>query len=198
MSSGEVVSVIVAAGAGRRLGGVAKALLPSAEVGVTFLARIAATASAAGAGRAVVVVGPPHGARVAAEARRLELEVAENEDPDRGMSSSVAIGFRHAEDRFGGAVAALLWPVDHARVEQGTVADLVRGARADTILVPTWRERGGHPTAFGSEHWAALAACDQLARGARSVLDAAAAHLRRIPVADPGVLADVDHPADLA
>jgi CTP:molybdopterin cytidylyltransferase MocA len=198
VSSGEVVSVIVAAGAGRRLGGVAKALLPSAEAGVTFLARIAATASAAGAGRAVVVVGPPHGARVAAEARRLELEVAENPDPDRGMSSSVAIGFGHAAERFASAVAGLLWPVDHARVEQATVADLVRGASGDAILVPTWRGRGGHPTAFGIDHWAALAGCDRLARGARSVLDAAAAHLRRVPVADPGVVADVDHPADLA
>lgn len=197
MSSGEVVSVIVAAGAGRRLGGVAKALLPSAEAGVTFLARIAATASAAGASRAVVVVGPPHGAAVAAEARRLELEVAENHDPDRGMSSSVAIGFGHAEDRFAGAVAALLWPVDHARVEPATVAGLVRGASADAILVPTWGQRGGHPTAFGSDHWSALAGCDRLPRGARSVLDAAA-RVRRIPVADPGVVADVDHPADLA
>ncbi len=197
MSSGGVVSVIVAAGAGRRLGGVAKALLPSAEAGVTFLARIAATAAMGGAGRAVVVVGPPHGARVAEEARRLELEVAENQDPERGMSSSVAIGFARASERFAGATAGLLWPVDHARVEHATVADLVRGASADAILIPTWRGRGGHPTAFGSDHWRALAGCDQLARGARSVLDAAAAHLRRVPVADPGVVADVDYPADL-
>ena len=197
MSAGEVVSVIVAAGAGRRLGGVAKALLPSAEAGVTFLARIAATAAAAGASRAVVVVGPPHDERVAAEARRLDLEVAENPDPDRGMSSSVAIGFAHAAERFAGAMAGLLWPVDHARVALATVTGLVGDATADAILVPTWRGRGGHPTAFGRDHWAALAGCDRLSRGARSVLDGAT-HVRRIEVADPGVVVNVDHPADLA
>ncbi|HKE17608.1 MAG TPA: NTP transferase domain-containing protein, partial [Kofleriaceae bacterium] len=113
--SGEVIAVILAAGAGRRLGGAAKALLelprPGSEASETFLARIAATAARAGAGRALVVVGPPHAGPVALEARRLGLDVADNPDPDRGMASSVAIGFARAAERFTGAHAALLWPV---------------------------------------------------------------------------------------
>jgi len=218
--TGEVVLVILAAGAGRRLGGTAKALLPlgpsrlpvapdprpwqagppegpAPEPEVTFLAQLAATAVDAGAGRAVVVVGPPHRAKVSAEARRLGLEVADNPQPERGMGSSVAVGFDHAAGRFGAAVAALLWPADHPRVSRVTVARLVDEAEPDVILVPTWRGRGGHPTAFGRELWADLCGCASLPRGARSLLERRAERVRRIEVDDPGVVADVDRPGDL-
>ncbi len=195
MIGGEVAVVIVAAGAGRRLGGVAKALLPAGSA--SFLATIAATAADAGAGRAVVVIGPPHGERVADEARRLGLEVVDNPDPDRGMSSSVAIGFEHALERFAGAAAALLWPVDHARVARATVARLVSEVDAGRAVIPTWRGRGGHPTAFGRALWPELAGCAALPRGARSVLDSDAGRVLRIEVDDPGVTADVDRAEDL-
>lgn len=198
--TGEVVLVVVAAGAGRRLGGAAKALLRDPAGGASFLARITATAARAGAGRALVVVGAPHGAAVADEARRLGALVADNPDPDRGMASSVAIGFEQAIERFGAACAALLWPVDHARVADETAARLVRDAAAgaaDRILVPTWQGRGGHPTAFGRALWPELAACAGLPRGARSVLEQRADRVVRIAVEDPGVTADVDQPGDL-
>ncbi len=163
----------------------------------TFLATIAATAAGAGAGRAVVVIGPPHGERVADEARRLGLELTDNPDPDRGMSSSVALGFEHALARFGDAAAALLWPVDHARVAQVTVARLVAEADAGRVVIPTWRGRGGHPTAFGRALWPELAGCAALPRGARSVLDSNADRVLRVEVDDPGVTADVDRAEDL-
>jgi CTP:molybdopterin cytidylyltransferase MocA len=191
----EVVTVILAAGAGRRLGGVAKALLDGG--GASFLARVAASAAAGGAGRGVVVVGAPHGERVAAEAGRLGLEVATNPTPERGMASSVAIGFEHAASRFGRARAGLLWPVDHAAVDSATVARLVDEARADLILVPVWRGRGGHPTAFGRELWPDLVACGELPRGARSVIERRAERVRRIDVGDGAIAADVDRPGDL-
>jgi len=213
--SREVVVVILAAGAGRRLGGVAKALLPARPdderpgdgwdsdvmpAPSSFLARVARAAAAGGAKRGVVVVGPPHGERVAGEARRLHLDVVDNPDPARGMSWSVALGFEYAETRFGAARSALLWPVDHAGVAPATAARLVAEAQAadpDRILVPVWRGRGGHPTAFGRALWPELSACGPLPRGARSVLDRRADRVRRLDVDDPGVAADVDRPADL-
>src|SRR5204863_505817 len=82
-------AVILAAGAGRRLGGAAKALL--SVDGTTFLANIDATMRAAGGTGGVVVVGEPHAAAVPAAARALGLEVATNPDPARGMASSVAV-----------------------------------------------------------------------------------------------------------
>jgi CTP:molybdopterin cytidylyltransferase MocA len=188
-----VIAVVLAAGRGDRLGGVAKALL--SIDGESFLARVAGTLAAAGGGELLVVVGPPHGDRVRAEAARLGLAVVENPAPERGMGSSVATGFAALAGRAG--TAALLWPVDVARVAAASVAAVVTAAAADRIVVPTWQGRGGHPAAFGRALWSELAACDALPQGARSILHRDPARVTRLPVDDPGVLADVDLPADL-
>jgi len=163
-----VISVILAAGRGARLGGVAKALL--AIEGDSFLARIARTLAAAGAGDALVVVGPPHDDAVAAEAARLGLPVVLNPAPERGMASSVSTGFAALADR---------------------------PASADLIAIPTFSARGGHPSAFGRALWPELVACATLPAGALSVVHRDPARVRRIPVDDPGILADVDRPGDL-
>jgi molybdenum cofactor cytidylyltransferase len=134
---------------------------------------------------------------VAAEAARLGLQVVANPDPSRGMASSVALGFAAVAGAENGARAALLWPVDHARVAPSTVARLVGEAAADRILVPTWRGRGGHPSAIGRAMWDEMASCDQLAEGARSVIRRDPARVRRLELEDRWVVADVDWPADL-
>lgn len=184
-----VGAVILAAGAGTRLGGVAKALLPLD--GATFLARIVATAAAAGvaADDVVVVVGPPFGAEVAAAARALGVAVVDNPAPARGMASSVALGFAALAGR--AVTAALLWPVDHPRVAVTTVGALVAAGAG----VPVHHGRGGHPTLVPRRHFEALAACAAIEGGARAVLRGA---LPRLPVDDPGVIADVDRPDELA
>jgi CTP:molybdopterin cytidylyltransferase MocA len=196
----DAVAIILAAGAGRRLGGVAKALLPAAG-GASFLEAIVRTAAAAGAARAIAVVGAPHGDEVARAAAALGVEVAWNPDPSRGMASSVAVGFAAALERAGDAEVALLWPVDHAAVAATTVT-AVLAARAPAAVVPTFGGRGGHPVAIRRALWSQLAACGALPEGARSVLRAAAAQgggaVLRLAVDDPGVVADVDLPGDLA
>ena len=188
-----MIAVVLAAGRGERLGGVAKALL--SIDGESFLARVAGTLAAAGGGELLVVVGPPHGDRVRAEAARLGLSMVENPAPERGMASSVATGFAALAGR--ADTAALLWPVDVARVAAASVAAVIAAAAADRIVVPTWQGRGGHPAAFGRAVWSELAACDALPEGARSILHRDPARVTRLPVDDRGVLADVDLPADL-
>jgi molybdenum cofactor cytidylyltransferase len=189
----ELAAVILAAGAGSRLGGVAKALLPQAPG--TFLSRIAATAREAGLAHGVVVVGPPFGDAVAEHARTLGLEVVNNPDPARGMASSVALGFAalaraaRADDITG----AWLWPVDHPHVRAATLAMLAAAADPRIAVQPRFAGRGGHPPLVGRALWPALAACGEA--GARAVL---APHLTAIAVDDPGVLRDVDTPEDLA
>jgi CTP:molybdopterin cytidylyltransferase MocA len=188
-------AVIVAAGAGRRLGGVAKALLRRGER--SYLEAIVATAQACGLADAVVVVGPPFGAEVAAHAAALGLRVAWNVDPERGMASSVACGF--AAIAGGAAEAAWLWPVDHPAVAARTLAALVAAAveHADAdVIQPRYRGAGGHPPLIRRALWPALAGCGEAADGARGVLRAA--RLQAVDVDDPGVVRDVDTPADLA
>ncbi|MBK9037443.1 MAG: NTP transferase domain-containing protein [Myxococcales bacterium] len=180
-------AVVLAAGAGARLGGVAKALVPLD--GVTFLARIVATAGAAGVAPAdvIVVVGPPHQAAVAAAAAALGATVVVNPAPARGMASSVALGFAALAPAID---AALLWPVDHPWVRATTLAAL----RARGEGVPVHDGRRGHPPLVGRARFAALAAAAAHPDGARGVLRGA---LPLIDVIDPGVVRDVDHPHDL-
>jgi CTP:molybdopterin cytidylyltransferase MocA len=196
-----LAAVIVAAGAGSRLGGVAKALLPYR--GMTYLATIAATARAVGLVDAVVVVGPPFAEEVAAHARQLGLRVRVNPAPERGMASSVAIGFAAIAN--GPAAAGWLWPVDHPAVTEATLRELAarleahggvddRGATA-TVIQPRYCGAGGHPPLIRRALWPALAACAHEAQGARGVLHTVP--IITVDVDDPGVVRDIDTPADL-
>lgn len=196
------VLVVLAAGAGRRLGGAAKALLPigaAADRPVeSYLARIAATARAAGVDHGVVVVAPPYGGAVAGEARRLGLEVVENPQPERGMGSSVELGFAWAMAQ-PQAQAALLWPCDHPAVNKATVQRLLDDANSFAAspsidaVIPTVNDRGGHPALILRRLFPELARCATAPEGARSVLRAARVH--RLAVADAGCVVDVDEPA---
>lgn len=201
------VAVILAAGAGRRVGGVAKALLRRAD-GTTLLEAVVTCARAAGVSRCIVVVGPPHEAVTAAEAARLGVDVAHNPDAHLGMASSVATGFAHllagdpapAETEL--PTIGLLWPVDHARVQPATVRTIIDACKPDGAAVPTYQGRGGHPAGFGRGLWPALATCATAPQGARSVLHELARlapdHVVRIEVDDAGVIADIDTPEDRA
>jgi CTP:molybdopterin cytidylyltransferase MocA len=185
-----LAAVILAAGAGRRLGGVAKALLPYR--GASYLAAIAATARAVGLVDAVVVVGEPFGAEVCAHARQLGLRVRVNPAPDRGMASSVALGFAAVSG--GPAAAAWLWPVDHPAVAVATLGRLVAELGDAEVVRPCHRGHGGHPPLIARALWPRLAGCTAEPDGARGIVRAA----RRtdVEVDDPGVVRDVDTAAD--
>jgi molybdenum cofactor cytidylyltransferase len=92
-----------------------------------------------------------------------------------------------------GGDVALAWPVDHPRVTVATVRAVIASAGRDRIVVPCHGGRGGHPTAFGADTFAELAA----AARARDVVAADPARVVRLAVDDPGVVRDVDVPEDL-
>src|SRR5690606_31404571 len=185
-----VSAVILAAGAGTRLGGVAKALLVGSD-GRTFLARILETAREVGLDGAVVVVGPPFAAAVGSEAERLGAAVIVNPAPERGMASSVACGFGALVE----SDAAWLWPVDHPDVQAATLRALLAARGSHDAARPVYRGRGGHPPLVGRSLFARLATCADAPGGARSVL--ASADIIDVAVDDPGCVRDVDTPRDL-
>ena len=186
-----VAAVIVAAGAGSRLGGVAKALLPYR--GKTYLETIATTGRAVGLVDAVVIVGEPFREEVAGHARLLGLRVRVNAAPERGMASSVALGFAAIAN--GPAAAAWLWPVDHPAVTVATLQQLIAAIGDADVALPRHAGRGGHPPLIRRALWAQLAACGDRPDGARGVLRAA--RVVTVDVDDPGVVRDVDTLDDL-
>ena len=149
----------------------------------------------------VVVIGPPHEDVTRVEAERLGLATAVNPEPGRGMASSVAVGFAYARRQFASHPSALLWPVDHAHVDAATVRAVLAQLTPASIVVPTYRDRGGHPTGFGRDLWQDLESCLSAPQGARSVIRQLARtrpeHVERLPVTDAGVIADVDVRAQL-
>ena len=185
-------AVILAAGAGMRLGGVAKALL-NAGGGRTFLSQILATAREVGLDRAIVVVGPPFGEQVAAHAVDLGAEVVMNPHPERGMASSVALGFAAIAGT--ACDAAWLWPVDHPDVTAATLRELERQLARHAAARPTVGGRGGHPPLITRELWPQLAACGDAPQGARSVL--VESDMVDVEVTDEGCVRDVDTQFDL-
>ena len=185
----KISAVILAAGAGNRLGGVAKALLH--HEGGTFLGRILATAGQVGLHEAIVVVGPPHGRLVGSYARKLDARIVENPAPERGMASSVALGFA----ALGDVDAAWLWPVDHPHVATSTLRALIAQIGPHAAARPVFELRGGHPPLIARSLFPALAACTDLEDGARTVL--AAADTIDVAVDDRGCVRDIDTAADL-
>ncbi|ARP96872.1 nucleotidyltransferase family protein [Bordetella genomosp. 13] len=80
-------------------------------------------------------------------------------------------------------------------LRSATVAHVALHSRGHRIAAPVYEGQRGHPVAFAAELWPELAGLEG-DEGARILLRRQGVHA--LPVDDPGVLADVDVPADLA
>jgi len=195
-AGGAVGAVILAAGLGRRMGGRPKALIDLD--GRTFLERVAGACREGGCAAAWAVTNPevPGIEELAAT---LALRTVPNPDWSRGMFSSVVEGLRDALAARPRCAGFLIFPVDHPRVRGETVAELlesfaVRPAR--TWVRPGYQGRGGHPVVVDTASAETLTAMDP-GMTLREALEAAGLTPFTVPVDDPGVLRNVNTPADL-
>jgi len=189
----DVFAVILAAGAGTRMG------RPKALVRIgpqTFLEKVIQTITEAGVARLSVVLGHD-----AAEIERVHelgpLLTIHNPDPSRGPISSIRAALAHPE--VAGSAAILVHPVDHPLVRAETIRRLTeRFAVGDAaIVVPCHEGGGGHPTLFGRAVYSELLRVPP-GEGARTVVRRDPDRVRRIEVADRGVRVNLDTPEDLA
>lgn len=183
----DITGLLLAAGTGERFGG--NKLLASLD-GQPLVLHSARTLTACD--RTVAVVrADDH--RLQQLLRHTGIVVVINHQAEDGMGSSIAAGVKASPESDGWCIL----PGDMPAVQTSTaqvVVDALRGGAQ--LAVPFYRTHSGHPVGFGKLFR------DQLESlngdiGARSILAAHPDQVVRLAVDDPGILQDIDRPADL-
>jgi molybdenum cofactor cytidylyltransferase len=186
----KIVGILLAAGSATRFG--ADKLLHPLPDG-TPIAVAAARSLIAAVPRVVAVVRPDAPELVRAlRAAGAEVTVCDRAAEGMGVTLAHAV---HAADEADGWIVALA-DMPFIRPDTiGRIAAAVAGGAA--IAAPVYQGERGHPVGFAYDFRAALERLTGDA-GAREILKGNPAALVRVPVDDPGVLRDIDTPADLA
>lgn len=184
-----VTGILLAAGSGSRFGSdkLLHPLLTGIPIAVTAARNLKAVVP-----QVVAVVRPgAHALSVLLEAEGLQVVVCAN--ADEGMGASLAFAAEAAGE--GACMVALAdMPFIRASTLQAVSDRLAEGVQ---LVAPYFRARRGHPVGIGERFRSELlgASGDE---GAKKLLERHAAELVKIPVGDPGVIRDIDRPADLA
>lgn len=188
-----IVGVVLAAGAGRRMGGPKALIGPLALPGVSPLERVCGWVHDAGCPRVVAVVGAEADAVRAALPARGWLTVVEASDWETGMGASLRAGLAAASGL--GADAVLVTLVDLPDVRTPVYRRVLdaAGAAPDTLARACYGGRPGHPVLIGRAHLAAAAAGAIGDRGARALF--AATEHALVECGDLATGADADRPA---
>ncbi len=220
----EVAAVVLAAGRGTRMGG-GKLALPWGDG--TILDAVLHTLEAAGIQEIVVVLATGSG-ELAEAAGRAGARCVVNEERDRGMLSSVQCGLRALmvgpEGEVGAppvvppwtggrwsaaagppgerippsaVTAAVIVPGDHPAFRAETVVRLLAHQAPGAMVIPTFGGRRGHPILLGAGLFEAVFDLDHEV-GLRQLCERRPECVRYVEVDDPGVVADIDTPADYA
>ncbi len=187
-----IAAVVLAAGLGTRMG-TSKPLLSIG--GRPALALLLSTLNEARVETVVVVLGRDAD-RVSQNVDLRGRTLVRNPMPERGLSSSLALGFDAVPSA---AMGALVLHADMPFVRPSTVRAVCALAEAGArIAAPQFGDTRGFPVYFSRSCFGPLRA--ELAGdvGARAFIDAHRDLLRLVPVEDPGCVRDLDRPEDLA
>ena len=203
VSDAALGAVVMAAGAGRRMGGRPKCLLQ--RDGVSLLARTVQALVAAGVREVAVVLGH-HAARVnveldaieAALPRGVRLHHALNPSPDDGPGSSLRCGLAALPGNLDAVVVSL---ADQPLTTAEDVATMVIAwqsrAAGTSLLVPQFEGQPGHPLIFDTDVRAAVAGMASAA-GLREWRRAHPSRVAFLPASHAHYTRDIDSEADLA
>jgi len=141
-----VGAVLLAAGAGSRLGGRPKAILELG--GVPLILRQLIALSGAGVDEVVVVLGH-HADAVEAAVRAFPITLVHNPAPDEGQASSVRAGLRALSTRIDAVVVAL---ADQPLIDAQDVVALIgaykKRPEGTAMVVPRVAGEPGNPVIF--------------------------------------------------
>jgi molybdenum cofactor cytidylyltransferase len=145
-----------------------------------------------GISRVIVVTAPGADFYEAPLMNDPRVSVVVNEDPSRGMFSSIQAGLA-----VGSGDPFVVLPADMPFVSSGTVTEVVLACiRRQRVVIPVHQDQRGHPIAIPTPFRNALLLAPSEAT-LKQALSAAGADPVELPVGDGGILRDVDTPADL-
>lgn len=183
----QVSAIVLAAGSSRRMGR-SKQLLP---LGPSSVIRHCLDSIVDSGLRDIVIVLGVDCAGMADAISGMPVRPVVNADPRSDMAGSVRLGLRQVAPASTGVLICL---ADHPLVSSETVTGLVNAHRSspDSILIPLYQGRRGHPTLFPRK------AIDDIftAETLRDVIVSRAGSVRTVDVDDEGVVLDLDTPED--
>ena len=182
-----IAALLLAAGRSERMGR-CKQLLPLA--GKPLVRHGLETLLAAGVEDIIVVLGA-RGGEIVRAIDDLPVTMVENSDPASDMAGSVRVGLAAVA---GDTQAVLVCLGDHPLVKAATVQALTdsHAAYPDKIIIPLCNGRKGHPTLFPRAAIAEIHTVPTL----RDIVNRDGERVMLLPLADPGVTADIDTPED--
>jgi molybdenum cofactor cytidylyltransferase len=190
VSTSPIVGVLLAAGRAERFGGdKLLAVLPDGEcIGAASTRHLLAAVP-----DVIAVVRSDDGA-LAAALGAAGARIVRCANAFDGMGASLACGVS-ARPEAGGWLVAL---ADMPWIETATIARVARAVADGAIIAaPYHRGERGHPVGFAKTLYESLSLLGG-DEGAKSIVAAHRDRITRIDVEDPGILRDIDTPADLA
>ena len=194
-----IAAVVLAAGLSRRMG-TNKLMLPFGES--TVLSHIVSVLQACPLDEIVVVTGHEH--EKVEEMLGRYVGRHPHDDPSGlrfvynpnyatgGMLSSIQVGLATMRSN---CEAALIVLGDQPHIERRIVNQVIAARKPDTVVIPSFNGRGGHPILIDRAYWPEVLTLPPSAN-LREVLRAHAGDVRYIVVDTETVLRDVDTPED--
>lgn len=185
-----ICGILLAAGQSQRFGHTDKLLQPLSN-GLTLITQAVRTMLTAL--DSVVVVVPPEHDALAKVLKDEAVQITINPSAKTGMGNSLACGVSTRAEADGWIIGL----ADMPWIQSTTISRIMTALRnGHPLVAPRYQNLRGHPVGFDREYRETLLKL-QGDVGARSVLKQHKAKLHYLDVNDPGILLDVDTPADL-
>jgi molybdenum cofactor cytidylyltransferase len=180
-----IVGLLLAAGSASRFGSdkLRHALLHGVPIAIQALRNLKPEVD-----EVLAVVKPGDAGLFGTECKTVVCERAAE-----GMGASLACGVREAGKRDGYLIAL----ADMPYIRRSSIASIRKALEEGaTLVAPYWHARRGHPVGIAGRFYEQLINLGG-DEGAKSILAAHASEFVKIPIGDPGVIRDIDTPADL-